>query len=152
MTAFGLFEALDTVNKDRRDPRDDEWQLDAWQCLVQRQWTIDAERTRTHSPFLSKLCPGGTGMVQIVRDVADRHRVVRYLTKELSSSSLELAYLNSHWAERADFLARELRDFHSDQGAKRPASRIRTDPDDGSQSLDLDDLQPWKWRGKRLKH
>jgi hypothetical protein len=91
-------------------------------------------------------------MVQIIRDSANRDRVIRYLTKELSSSSLELAYLNSHWGEKADFLARELRDFHSNLGVQLPASRVRIDPRDGSLFLDLDDPQPWKWRGKRLKH
>jgi hypothetical protein len=152
MTALFLFEALDTVPDDRKDPRDDAWQQDAWECLVRRGWLKDCGRTRKHSPFLQRLVPGGTAMVQTVWNDADRTKVAEYITKELSHSTLSAARASDYWNSKSDFQIMPLNEFHSDLGRRKPASCIRVDPETGAQTLNLDDPHPWKWGGKRLKH
>jgi hypothetical protein len=152
MTALFLFEALDTVPDDRKDPRDGAWQQDAWECLVNCRSLKDDDRTRKHSPFLQQLLPGGTAMVQMVWNHADLTRVAEYVTKELSRSSVAAARASDYWNNKSDFRVVALSEFHSDLGTQKPASRIRVIPKTGAQKLDLDDLHPWKWRGRRLQH
>jgi hypothetical protein len=151
MTALFLFEALDTVPDDRKDPRDDAWQRDAWECLSNWRSLKDYDRTRKNSPFLQRLIPGGTAMVQMVWNDADRAKVAAYVTKELSHSTLGAARASEYWSDKSDFRVVALSEFHSDLGRRTPASRIRVDPETGAQALNLDKQHPWKWCGRQLK-
>jgi hypothetical protein len=147
-TAVILFDLLDTVPDNSTDPLDDAWRKDMWQMLMQRGWLSQMGRSRTYSPLLYDLAPGGTAMVQVIQTSEDLERVCKYMTKEMIGSSSDLARLNPYWARKADLQFRLLSDFHAP--IEKPASRIRIDPRTGCKTLNLDDPHPWKWCGKRL--
>jgi hypothetical protein len=149
-TALRLFSLLDTVPK-RKYPDDAKWQRETWDTLVDRNWLGDPARTRTFAPLLHRYAPGGTAMVQVPVEIHGRNRVFGYLAKELGRSSLALATESDYWRKRADLHIRELKEFHSELGYTTPASRIRKDPITGAQTLNLDDPNPWKRKGKRVR-
>jgi hypothetical protein len=149
-TALGLFELLDTVSWGRED-EDDVWQQDCWQTLIERRWLTHAHRTRTFSPLLHRLAPGGTATVQVPFQDKCPHGVFGYSVKELGRASLKRAYDTQYWGKRADLQIRELREFHSKLGYEAPASFVRRDPITGTKTLNLDDPNPWKRKGERVR-
>jgi hypothetical protein len=150
-TALRLFELLDTVPHRRKD-QDDEWQRETWELLVWKGWLTEVGRTRTFSPLLHRLAPGATATVQPARETVPGRSVFGYVTKELGRATLALATETRYWADRADFHVRQLCEFHSRAGYEVPASRIRKDPLTNALTLDLDDPNPWKRKGKRICH
>lgn len=149
LTGLFLFEHLDTVSRVRDDARDEAWQKDNWRFLQDRKGPDF--RRRTSSPLLHRHAPGATGMVQLVRDEHDRHRVTKYFTKELRRSTLALASKSQYWDDRSDLHIRELREFHSKGGYEKPARAIHIVPETGAQILDMDHRYPWKRNGRRIR-
>jgi hypothetical protein len=146
-TAIRLFELLDTVPWRRQD---NEWQMDCWKTLTTKGWLTDAARTRKFSPLLHRLAPGATATVQIARTIPGHGNVFEYLTKELGDATLDLAYKSPYWGDKAQLHIRQLREFHSALGYKAPASRVRRGLT-GALTLNLDDPNPWKRKGERIR-
>ena|SRR3569833_621730 len=150
-TSLALFDLLDTVSGSHTDLAGDTWREEAWSLLTDKGWLTEQGRTRTHSPLLHKLAPGATAMVQRVRSAEDKERVCHYMTKEMAGSSPALARQSEFWAAKADLCIRELKEFHPPLGGKKPASLVRTHPETGAQTLDLDRLDAWKCGGRLVR-
>jgi hypothetical protein len=145
-----LLEVLDNVEKQRLDPRDDEWQRDTWDLVVSGTgWSKDPSWSRTSSLILP-LAPAGTAMVQMIWTPDDLKKVCDYMTKTWYQSTDQLAARRAIQSYDPVLDWKELREFHASVEPPRIARLYRIDPATGAKILDLDNLI-WKSKGRVVR-
>jgi len=145
-----LLEVLDNVEKDRTDPRDDEWQRETWDRVASGTgWSKEPSWSRTSS-LLQPLAPAGTAMVQMVWTPDDLKKVCDYMTKTWFQSMDQLAARRTINSYDPVLDWKELREFHAAVEPSRIARLHRIDPATGGKILDLDNLV-WKSKGRVVR-
>jgi hypothetical protein len=145
-----LFEFLDNVPKRRQDDRDEIWQQETWEAILQRgSISDDLIQDRTFS-ILTDIAPAGTAMVQVVRTEADLDTICRYMTKSWFQSQHQLATRAGQLTSEHAMDWKLLSDFHAPVPPSRQARRHRFDRKSGAVMSDTAH-GVWKVRGRTIR-
>jgi hypothetical protein len=145
-----LLEFLDNVPKLRQDDRDEKWQRETWEAILQRgSISDDLIQDRSFS-ILTDIAPAGTAMVQLVRTEADLDAICRYMTKSWFQSQHQLATRAGQPTLEHAMDWKLLSDFHAPVPLHRQARRHRFDRKSGAVISDTANAV-WKVRGRTIR-
>jgi hypothetical protein len=145
-----LLEVLDNVPKKRSDPRDEQWQEEAWDRILKSGARGDDLLLCRKSSMLTALAPAGTAMVQLIRNAEDLEKVARYMTKSWFQSQHYLSTCPNDELVEQSMDWKLLSDFHAGVPLNRQARQHRIDRMSGN-PLTKTASALWKSDGVRIR-